>query len=145
MQYIVNSFSYIYNSSLKYQSPRLAMLCMLFYINMQLFRCVCSWFPFVRYQIRTQAHTSAHTNKTKNKNTMDTTKKTTPTNYSNEFAKLVRLENEQGYSSELIEKKNNLIKQFNEEHLYFFPCRYSSDCDISMMMNLHLICNRYSL
>ena len=67
---------------------------------------------------------------------------TMPTNYTQAFATILRLEKTKGYSTELIEQKNALINAFNEDEGFFFPCKYSMDCDADVILNLHLLCKR---
>jgi len=73
---------------------------------------------------------------------MKKTTETTPTNYAQAFAAILRKDKSQGYCSLFIEQKNELINSFNQDQDFFFPCKYSLDCDADVILNLHLLCKR---
>tara|TARA_R110002074_G_C12349657_1_gene649514 strand:- start:401 stop:673 length:273 start_codon:yes stop_codon:yes gene_type:complete len=73
------------------------------------------------------------------------TSTTIPTNYSQAFATILRLEKTTGYSTELIEQKKELINAFNKDEEFFFPCKYSADVDADVILNLYLLCKRLAI
>ncbi len=71
--------------------------------------------------------------------------KTSTLNYTQKFARVLRLEKTTTYSSDLLQEKKDLITSFNEDEGFFFPCKYSMDCDADVILNLYLLCKRLAI